>query len=770
MFDPWTESVYFGSDKPFPFPPVLHGLLIHPDSRMIPQLNTTSKMAIPALSAGFTSGLGLLVAQVAFGSFIFSGPLAPYTSQGVGLILFGNFAACLVIALLGGYRGAIAGLSPALVIGMAVIGSSLDAEGPALFVTTCIALMICAVTTGVFCLAIGRFELASLMRFIPYPVAGGFVAGIGGAVCLAALSRMGAEPDWLALPALFHQDVLWKWVPGAAFGVVLYLSMKRWGNPLILPVSVLLAVVGYHFALNALGISGEEARTAGLLLKSTAEGSLWPAIWPADVLDVSWASMTSQIPNMLALMLVAFISIIMNIAGLEMATNQELDWDREFRVTGLASMIAGLGGGTVATLVVPASLRSKLFGATTRMTGVVAALVIGAALVLGDGMLEVVPAALVGGILVFAGLGMLDEGLVRSRRRLPWLEYGIVLMMFLVVTSLGLIEGVAVGMLATLVFFAVRLSRVDPIESRFTARERESMKTRSIPDRAILREEGVRIQAFTLRGYLFFGSAYALADEFKNTMKGASRPVCMMLDFAAVSGLDFSAVNALGRFLQAANSAGVRVVLSAMSEGLEARFEQSLPAPVYRGLLVEPDSDRGLERCEDILIEAWNTESAGTGERRGSLLEHSAEDLQRYLDQQIDFENLLESLQGWMSPCAYADGEVMSGTGAATDHLQLILSGRASGYDKRGARLFQCGPGDALWPKGAPNRKAHRVVADEPCRTMLLSPAALDRLEQNEQRLTLDLYRYLLAGRLRSEQEAGASRTDPHKENNDDEG
>ena len=57
------------------------------------------------VSAGFTSGLGLLVGQVAFGSFIFSGALAPYSSQGVGLILFGNFAACLLVALVGGYRG-----------------------------------------------------------------------------------------------------------------------------------------------------------------------------------------------------------------------------------------------------------------------------------------------------------------------------------------------------------------------------------------------------------------------------------------------------------------------------------------------------------------------------------------------------------------------------------------------------------------------------------------------------------------------------------------
>ena len=55
----------------------------------------SSAKAVPALAAGFTSGLALLVAQVAYGTLIFSGPLAPHASQGVGLILFGNFAACL---------------------------------------------------------------------------------------------------------------------------------------------------------------------------------------------------------------------------------------------------------------------------------------------------------------------------------------------------------------------------------------------------------------------------------------------------------------------------------------------------------------------------------------------------------------------------------------------------------------------------------------------------------------------------------------------------
>ena len=716
-----------------------------------------SARAIPALSAGFTSGLGLLVAQVAFGSFIFSGPLAPFSSQGVGLVLFGNFAACLVVAFASGYRGVIAGLSPALVIVMASIATRMDARGEALFVTTAAALMISAVATGVCCLMIGRFRLANLVRFIPYPVA---AAGIGGAVCLAAMSLMGADPDWRAVPALLEPPLLWKWGPGAAYGIALYFAMKRWGNALILPVSVALAVGAYHLALATLGISADEARAAGLLLTSTADGGLWPALGPADLVQVDWPALAGQLPNMLALILVAFICVILNVAGLELAANQELDWDREFRATGFASVVAGLGGGTVATLVVPASLRSKLFGATTRLTGVVAALVIGGALFLGDGMLEIVPTPLVGGILVFAGLGMLDEGLMRSRKRLPWSEYGIILMIFVVIISFGLFEGVGAGMLATLVFFAVRLSHVDPVESRFTAREWQSNRARPVPDRAILLAEGEQVQVYRLRGYIFFGSVSPLADQLRESLAGPSRPACLLLDFAAVSGFDFSAVSVLGRFLQTANAAGVQVVLSALSGQLRTGLERNLPPSVFGELLLEPNADRGLERCEEIVIAAWRADAKLTDRRRTSLLEHAVDDLERHLERQIHFEDLVKELRRWLTPHNYSADEILAGPGAPDEGLQLLLSGRASAYDGAGARLYQFSPGDAIWPADALDERATSVVADEPCRTMVLPPAARRWLEQHEERLALKLYSYLLAGRFAAESEADQERED----------
>ena len=713
--------------------------------------DAASPRAVPALVTGFTTGLGLLVAQIAYGTLIFSGPLAPYASQGIGLVLFGNFAACLVIALAGGFRGAISGLSPALVVVMALICATIAVEGDVLFVTATSALMISAAITGAFFLLIGRYRLANLVRFVPYPVAGGFVAGIGAAVCLAAMSLMGAESDWRAIPALVQAPQLWKWGPGAAFGLALYLAMKRWRRSWILPVSVALAVGAYHLGLAALDISGDQARAAGFLLASTSDGNLWPALQPADLGLVDWGAMVPQLPTMLMLVLVALIVVVMNLAGLEMAANQDLDWDREFRATGLASVVAGLGGGTAASMIVPASLRSKLFGAATRLTGVVAALVIAAALFLGDGMLELVPVALVGGILFFAGFSMLDEGLVKSRRRLPGSEYGIIVLIAVAIVAFGLFEGVGTGILATLVFFAVRLSRVDPIESRFTARELRSTRARSVPDRAILLEEGGRFLGYRLRGYLFFGSVSPLADQLRRSLSNDPRPACLLLDFTKVSGSDFSAVNVLARFLRAANAAGVKVVLGAPSEPLGRGLERNLPAPELAAVRIEPNTDRALERCEEILIEAWRAKASEADERRAALFARTADDLERHLERQIRFEDLMDELQTWLHPRRYAAGETLAGPGVASEGLQLLTSGRASAFGAEGARLLQYGPGDAIWPVAPCDDGAPTVLAEGACETMVLTPEARRWLEEHRERLALDLYRYLLAARFEAE-------------------
>lgn len=513
-------------------------------------------------------------------------------------------------------------------------------------------------------------------------------------------------------------------------------------NHFLLPASFLLFAMFYHLVLAVLGVSGDEARAAGLLFAGTAEGGLWHPFDSGDVTHVDWAAVAAQIPNILTLIVVTLIAVAMHLSALELATNLELEWNREFKAAGGASVIAGLGAGTGGSLIFTFSILSDRFGAETRLTGIVTALVLGSVVLLGDSILNLVPVPIIAGVLFFLGLGLLDEWIVKGRGRLPWTEYAILLLIAATIVSLGFLEGVGVGMLITMVFFAVRLSRTDVIEDSYTARERHSNTSRSIPDRAILRAEGERIQAYRLRGYIFFGSVGPLLDRLKHSLDNTAGPNCILLDFGAVAGFDFSAINGLCRFMHAAHSVGARVVLSAASEKLENGLERNLPSAVHENLLFEPDADRALERCEDIVLAAWRSDK----DSGASLLERVAGDLERHLDRQVVFEDMVDELRDWLEPHEYDTGEALVAIGEPQKGLQLLTEGQASAFDSTGARLFQCGPGDAVEPRGAFGARVAEtaMIADQPCRTMMLTPAARLLLEENEKQLIVKLYRYLL--------------------------
>ena len=714
-----------------------------------------SARALPALSVGVVVGLGEIFAEASMAALVFSGPLAPFLPQGIGVMLFGTFAVCLVIALTGSYRGAISDHPTAPVMVLGAIGAAIALEGDALFMTMIAIVVISAVTVAACFLLIGHFRLANLIRFVPYPVASGVLAGTGGSCCLMALSMMGLTLDPHPLPSLLEPVALWSWGLGVAYGLGLFVVTKRWNNLLILPGSFVLAAALFHAGLPLLGISGEEARAAGLLFAGMSEGSLWPVFQPGDLAHVDWAAIARQAPQMVALVLVTLICAVIYLSSFELAAGRELEWNREFRAAGRASVIAGLGASPAGCFNFQGSILSHHFGAETRLTGIVAALVVGSVLFMGDAFLKPLPVPLLAGMLLFIGVGMLDEWLVRSRKRLPRTDYAILVLIFATILLLGFAEGVGVGMAITTVFFAVRLGRVDTIEAEFTARERPSHRTRSIADRAILLSEGERVRAYRLRGYLFFGSAHSVVERLKQSLGGDSSPACILLDFGAVSGVDFSTVNTLCGFIRAAHDAGVRVALSAAPESCRVGLERNLPPPVYAALLFEPDADHAMERCEDLIIAARRLDLRKEKSADDTLLDHFSEDMESHLDRRILFEDIAHELREWVEVRDYEAGEALVAMGAPQEGLQLLLMGRASEYDGDGARLRQCGPGDATEPRGAFGAHAATtaMIADEPCRTLMLTPAVRRRLEEGQRQLMLDLYGYLLTAGPRAEKQ-----------------
>ena len=418
-----------------------------------------SDKAVPALFCGLISAVIILVFSVSMAAAIFSGPLSPYFTVGAGIVLFSYCVIGIVIALTSGLPGAMAGGPTPSVMMLVFIAGAIDLDGLPLFMTATTVALVGTVATGLCFLLIGHFRLANFFRFIPYPVSGGFIAGTGGLTCLIALDLMGVSRQPAGFPSLPDPSALPHVGIGVGFALGLFVAVKFLKNFLVFPVIFALAAVAFHVGFAVLGLSGDEAREAGYLFSGSAHGRVWPPFGVSDIPYIDWSSVAKQTPNLLILATITLICVVMNLSGIELAANCDLEWNREFRAAGWASTLAGFGGAPPGCLIALSSIRNALLGAMTRLTGVVTALALGSVLLVGDALLTFFPVPLISGVLFFLGLQMMDEWLVRSFRKLALSEYVIIVVVFVTIVAFGFLEGIGIGMLVTAAIFRGQLEQ-----------------------------------------------------------------------------------------------------------------------------------------------------------------------------------------------------------------------------------------------------------------------------------------------------------------------
>ena len=187
--------------------------------------------------------------------------------------------------------------------------------------------------------------------------------------------------------------------------------------------------------------------------------------------------------------------------------------------------------------------------------------------------------------------------------------------------------------------------------------------------------------------------------------------------------------------------------MSAMTERTRSTLRPGLSENEWQNLIFEEDLDRGLERCEDMVIAEWERLSAESEDARGALFDISIDHALRELDRQARFEALTERLEAWLQPCTYAAGETIVAGGKMQKGMQFLTEGRAVAHTaEAGARMQECGPGDVLAPQAAFGSflAESSVVAQKPCRTVLITPSARQALERDDAALTVELDRYLI--------------------------
>ena len=255
------------------------------------------------------------------------------------------------------------------------------------------------------------------------------------------------------------------------------------------------------------------------------------------------------------------------------------------------------------------------------------------------------------------------------------------------------------------------------------------------------------VRAYRLRGYVIFGNASPMGHRLKQALGADPAPLCLLLDFAAVSGFDVSAANVIFRSVRTARAGGTYIVLSAVAEHVRSILRRGLPESEWGGLIFEEDLDRGLERCEDLVIAEWDRLHAGSEDARNALFGLSIDHAVHELERQACFEALTERLTPWLQSRAYEAGETIVARGERQEGMQFLTQGRAMAREEdAGARMDEYGPGDVLAAEAAFGDHAAEisVLAVEPCRTVLMTPSARRSLERDDLELTVELDRYLI--------------------------
>jgi sulfate permease, SulP family len=695
------------------------------------------------LFAGAVCSVLSLAFGLSFAALIFSGPLTPWLAYGIAASFIASSVAGLVVALGSSLPFSIAGPdSSTSAVTAALIGSvaqHLAAAGAneLLLVAALILMPMSSAVTGLLLCGLGVARGGRAIRFVPYPIVGGFLGATGVLVvsgaCQVVINHHLTIADATAF--LVPANVT-KLATAAAVGVLLLLSVRRVTSAAVMPGVLLLCAALAYAVMAATGTSPADAQATGWMFKIQANNVL-ELPWQSDWLDLfPWQQLPSLAGDLIAVMFVTAISTLLNMTGIEYATHREANLNRELTALGIANLCSAVFGGYVSCISLSRTLLNHSIGARSRLSGIVVAAICAFVLIVDPALLGYVPKFVLGGLLLYLGSALIYQWLINSAVRLSLAEYLSLLAIAVIIVEWGFIAGVLSGVVIGCATFALSASRVNAIKFSFDGSEIRSSLDRAPAELAVLKENGSKIQVMCLHSYLFFGSASGLHQHVKTLL--ARRPECRFLvfDFRLVTGVDSSATHSFTQIERVADEHGARLVLVHLTRELEKAFRAI--RFVTDDILVMPNLDQALEACEDSIIDAAQSARA------------EVKPLHEWLAEAIGNSELADALVKQCVRIEVAPGGIIARQGDPADALHFILDGRVSilvEIDDNQIRIRSLGPHTTVGEMGLISRqpRSATIRAETPSVLYALGLDAYERIKVENPALGQALLSYIIA-------------------------
>ncbi|MGI9606081.1 MAG: SulP family inorganic anion transporter [Acidimicrobiales bacterium] len=629
-----------------------------------------------AVLAKVLSALTIATLQVSmaisFAALLFAGSLSDGTPRAAAGFIVGTAIVVAWVGVSTRTEVAIGGAQDTgVVVAIAVLGAiAVDTAEDERLPTVYAAIAVVTIVTGIVFFIVGRQRLAAMARSIPFTVVSGFVAGTGWLLVRGGFEVMvGRALEWGDLRDLFVWSEMQRWLPGVALALGLTIMLRRGAPPLIVGIALAGTATAIHVLARTFA-TGAWLDDHNWLLGpfSAAEG--WAPIGPDILRAADWSAIGAQSVGLAAIVVVSLIGLLLNLTGLESATNTDIDLDHELEVAGWSNAAAAFGGGIVGYHLIGDTTIARQMGARGRGVPLMVSALCFVAVIVGTESVGQVPRAIAGGVLAMSGLNLFADWVRQVRADLNRLDAILSGGVLVVIVALGVLSGIAAGVLAAAIVFVVSYSRVSPIVAIRRLGEIESNVDRPDVASRHLEEHAAEVAVIELDGYLFFGSLSSVSAAVDLLLADSNVRV-LIIDLSRVQGLDASVLEGFASLARRARDAHVRIVWCGMAPRISERLSSNSVD------WQESDLDHALEHAEDLLLEEIGEVNDGSGDREfadwiEAIRPHGV------VRQLVAGESLIEP--GEMSTAMYVveTGELTAWQGGRLGHRRLRRVGRGS--------------------------------------------------------------------------------------------
>ncbi|HDY7995577.1 TPA: SulP family inorganic anion transporter [Vibrio vulnificus] len=474
-----------------------------------------------------------------------------------GAILVGLFA-----ALFGGSSTLISEPTGPMTVIMTAVLTSMVAKYPESGIAISFTIVMMA---GVFQVLIGTLKLGKYITLMPYSVVSGFMSGIGVILIILQLSPLlghaapagGVLGTLSALPETISNMKFSEFFLGLLTLGILFFFPKQYRKYVPAQLVALVAVT----LLSVIVFDFDDVRRIGEI----------PTGLPSLVVPViNGEIFTAMVIDALVLGTLGCIDTLLTAVIGDSLTRKEHDSDKELRGQGFANMISGLFGALPGAGATMGTVTNIQVGARSPLSGVIRAMILALVVLVASGLTEPIPMAVLAGIAVYVGFGILDWSFIQRAHRVSVQGMAIMYGVMLLTVFVDLIVAVGLGVFISNILIIERLSREQAKQVKAISDADENDVPLTDSERGLLDRANGKVLFFYLSGPMIFSVSKAISRQHSSI----SDYEAMILDLTDVPMIDVTVGLALENAIKDAQEAQCDVYLLCPNERVREQLEK----------------------------------------------------------------------------------------------------------------------------------------------------------------------------------------------------